>query len=101
MEIKKVGAWSVAKVMGVTYALIGLIFGIFVALAALLGVLGAATSDSGGLAEAIGFGIGGGLIGIVVLPIFYGIMGLIVGLISAVLYNLVARLVGGIRIETS
>ena len=100
MEIKKVGAWSAAKVMGATYALIGLIFGIFVALAALLGVLGAA-ANSGGLAEAIGFGIGGGLIGIVVLPIFYGIMGLIVGLISAALYNVVARLVGGIRIETS
>ena len=56
---------------------------------------------SGGLAEAIGFGIGGGLIGIVVLPIFYGIVGLIFGLISAALYNVVARLVGGIRIETS
>jgi hypothetical protein len=85
----------------VSYALIGLIFGIFVALAALLGVLGAAAANSGGLAETIGFGIGGGLIGIVVLPIFYGIMGLIVGLISAALYNVVARLVGGIRIETS
>jgi hypothetical protein len=36
-----------------------------------------------------------------VLPIFYWIMGLIVGLISAALYNVVARLVGGIRIETS
>ena len=101
MEVKKVGAWSAAKVMGATYALIGLIFGIFVAVAALLGVLGAAAANSGGLAEAIGFGIGGGLIGIVVLPIFYGIVGLIFGLISAALYNVVARLVGGIRIETS
>ena len=101
MEVKKVGAWSAAKVMGATHALIGLIFGIFVAVAALLGVLGAAAANSGGLAEAIGFGIGGGLIGIVVLPIFYGIVGLIFGLISAALYNVVARLVGGIRIETS
>ncbi len=101
MEVKRVGAWSAAKVMGATYALLGLIFGIFVALAALLGVLGAAAANSGGLAEAVGFGIGGGLIGIVVLPIFYGIMGLVIGLISAALYNLVARFVGGIRIETS
>ncbi len=101
MEVKRVGAWSAAKVFGATYALIGLIFGIFVALAALLGVLGAVAADSGGLAEAIGFGIGGSLIGVIVLPISYGIMGLIVGLISAALYNVVARLVGGIRIETS
>jgi len=63
VEIKKVGAWSAAKVMGATYALIGQIFGIFVALAALLGVLGAAAANSGGLTETIGFGIGGGLIG--------------------------------------
>ena len=63
MEIRRLGVGSVAKVMCLLYALIGLIIGLFVALAALLGVLGAAAGDSGlGPAE-LGFGIGGGIVG--------------------------------------
>jgi hypothetical protein len=40
MEIRRIGALSAAKVLGVLYALIGLIAGLFVALGALLGALG-------------------------------------------------------------
>jgi hypothetical protein len=36
---------------------------------------------------------------VIFLPIFYGILGFVLGLITALLYNLVARLVGGIQIE--
>ena len=100
MEIRRVGVWSVAKVMCVLYALIGLIIGLFVALAALLGVLGAAAGNSDLGAAELGFGIGGDIVGLVVLPILYGVAGAIGGLIFALLYNLVTALVGGIKIET-
>jgi hypothetical protein len=100
VEIRRLGVWSVAKVTFLLYALIGLIIGLFVALAAFLGVLGAAAGDSDlGPAE-LGFGIGGGIVGLVVLPILYGIAGAISGLIFALLYNLVAALVGGIEFDT-
>ena len=36
---------------------------------------------------------------IVVLPIFYGILGAVLTAISAVLYNIVAGMIGGIQIE--
>jgi hypothetical protein len=36
---------------------------------------------------------------VIFLPIFYGIIGFVGGLISALLYNLIARLVGGIELE--
>src|SRR5215208_5839918 len=99
VEIRKLGVGSVAKVLGLLYALIGLIIGLFVALASLLGVLGAAANSNLGPAE-LGMGIGGGIVGIIVLPILYGIAGVLSGLIVALLYNLVASLVGGIKFET-
>jgi Transmembrane domain of unknown function (DUF3566) len=36
---------------------------------------------------------------IILLPIFYGVMGFVFGIIGAVLYNLVARWIGGFEVE--
>jgi hypothetical protein len=41
------------------------------------------------------FGVGA----VVVLPVFYGLMGFVGGLLSSALYNLVARTVGGVELE--
>jgi len=41
------------------------------------------------------FGMGA----IVFLPIFYGVMGIVMGALTAVLYNLFAGLVGGIELD--
>ena len=41
------------------------------------------------------FGVGA----IVFLPIFYGIMGLVGGLLAAIFYNLAAKMMGGIQID--
>jgi hypothetical protein len=41
------------------------------------------------------FGVGS----VVFLPIFYGILGFVFGLIGALFYNGIARLIGGVEIE--
>ena len=42
------------------------------------------------------FGVGA----IIFLPLFYGVMGVVLGAISAGLYNLIAGMLGGIEVET-
>jgi hypothetical protein len=84
---------SVAKTLGVLYAALGLLFGALVALFSMA-------------APGMGFGRGGGFFpmmggvaSIIVLPIIYGVIGFVVGLITAWIYNMVAGATGGIEIE--
>jgi hypothetical protein len=93
MVIKRFGPLSVGKVAGVLYAAMGLVVGLIVALATTIGGL-AGRSEFGALS--------GGLVGvgaIVVLPLFYGVLGFIVAVIAAWLYNVAAGFVGGIEID--
>ena len=43
--------------------------------------------------------MGLGFASIIAMPIIYGIMGFIGGLIGGVLYNLIDKIIGGIKIE--
>jgi hypothetical protein len=98
MVIKRVWVWPAARMAGTLYATIGLIVGLLVAVASLVGAAFAPMAhDQTGLPPWFGalFGVGA----IVILPIFYGIIGLVGGAISAGLYNLFAGLVGGIQID--
>lgn len=90
MKIKRITPKSLAKVLGLVYAFMGFIFGAVMTLIALV------TSDS----DAGGLGIFMGIGAVILLPIMYGIMGLIGGYITAWLYNFSAGKVGGIEIET-
>ena len=96
MVVKRIGVMSSAKLSGMLYALIGLIIGAFVSLVAVLGVAFGVSSESP-------FGALGGLIfgvaAVIALPILYGVIGFIAGLLMAALYNLVARIAGGLEIE--
>ena len=97
MRITHIGPLSVAKVAFVLYAALGLIFGGILALAAVLGAsFGAAAGEEGAWMGAV-FGVGA----VVILPIFYGVMGALMGLLMAWLYNVVAGFVGGVEIRTS
>ena len=40
------------------------------------------------------------MVGAIALPIFYGICGFVGGVIQALIYNIAAGVIGGIRIET-
>jgi len=98
MIIRRVGVLSLGKVLGVLYAGIGLILGLIFSLLSVLGAaFGAALNDAGGPEAMFGalFGIGA----IILLPILYGVLGFLSGLLTAALYNLTARLVGGLELD--
>ena len=89
MVINRVGPLSSAKVVGLLYAILGLAMGALLSLVAAVG----------------GFGHGGpagpffGIAAVVFLPVAYGIMGFVMTLIMAALYNALAKLVGGVEID--
>lgn len=91
MELKSIGVISCAKVLGLMYAVMGLVLG---GLISLISLLGAAVSTHGGI-QGMLFGVGA----IIFLPIFYGVLGAIGGLLFALLYNLVARFSGGLELD--
>ncbi|MBP1637000.1 MAG: hypothetical protein H6Q10_3574 [Acidobacteria bacterium] len=95
MVIKSIGPVSCAKVAAVLYGGMGLIAGALVSLASLAG--GFSSSDTGGAAIGLLFGMGA----IVLMPILYGVLGFVVTLVGAWLYNVAAGAVGGIEIDMS
>lgn len=99
LQIKKLGVLSVAKIeaaiMLVMCLLISIPYGLFIIGFSLMG---ASIGGRGGLALG-GGGVIAGLLVMVGLPIFYGVIGFIAGAIAALLYNLFAGMVGGIEIE--
>ena len=85
---------------GLLYACIGLIFLPFFALAGLVGAFAQQTQQAqsagaipAALTAAVMFGFG------IFMPVFYGVVGFIFGVISAAIYNLIARWIGGIEVE--
>jgi hypothetical protein len=100
MVLRRIGVWSAAKLNGVLYACIGLVIGLVVSLASMLGALaGSQLSADSGFG---GFGVPAMFIGvgaIVVLPVLYGVLGMIGGAIGAGVYNLAAGVFGGIELE--
>jgi len=93
-ELKKVGVMSVAKVSAVLSAIYGLVMGVFFALSA--SYLTVLVPTAGASA---GFFLSFGILSIIVMPIFFAIGGFIGGAVGAFLYNLVAKAVGGIKME--
>jgi hypothetical protein len=80
-RIGRISPGQSAKVMGILYTILGVLFAPFMIIAGLAG------SDNFGLI----FGL--------LMPIAYGVIGVISGALGSVLYNLVARWVGGFELE--
>jgi hypothetical protein len=93
MTIKRVGPLSCAKIAGTLYAVLGLVVGIFVSLAALVGAFASNRGDAGGLG--VLFGVGA----VVAIPVFYGCIGFVGTLVMAGLYNALAGALGGIEVD--
>ena len=95
MVIKRVGPLSVAKNVGILYALLGLVFGLIFSMISMAG--GFAAGDDSPLP--MGFGAMLGVGAVIFLPILYACMGFIGALIGAVLYNMAAGIVGGVEVD--
>ena len=90
MVIRRVEPVSAAKIAGVLYALMGLLFALLFA---------AIGSMAGGLTQSVMPFAGVGVAAIIILPIVYGCIGFIATLIMTALYNVVAGWVGGVEIQ--
>ena len=90
-EIKAVNIISVAKVMGILYGILGLLF------IPMFLIMTAAAGLSGQKDAALGAGIG--IVFALAMPIFYGLMGFVMGALMAWIYNLVAGRWGGIELD--
>ena len=89
--VKSVGVLSVAKILGLIYACMGLIFAPVLLLFGMLGSL--LGQDKNPFAGMVGVTLA------LLIPVIYGAMGFIIGAIGALLYNLFAKLVGGLELE--
>ena len=88
-RVKRIGVASLAALSGLIHAVMGLFVGLAVA------VVSFTT-----LAEEIPFLHGPllAVLAIVLLPLVYGAAGFVLGAVTAVVYNLAAQLVGGVRL---
>ena len=78
MVINRIAPFSLAKISGTLYTIIGLITSALVSLVAMAGAMAASGSDGGSMFGAM-FGVGA----IVLLPILYGCIGFVASLIGA------------------
>jgi hypothetical protein len=101
MTIRRFNVFSVAKIQGFLGVVIGLLIGVVYGL--IFMIFGAAISSLAPQADsqALG-GVGAIVVGLIIMiavPVFYGILGFIGGAIGALVYNLAAGVVGGLKFE--
>ena len=101
MTIRRFNVFSVAKIQGFLAFVIGLLIGVIYGFAFM--IFGAAISSLApqGDSQAMG-GVGAIVIGLVIMiavPILYSIIGFIGGAIGALVYNLAAGVVGGVKFD--
>ena len=96
-EIERIDLMSCAKLLGALGAIMGLIGGVVFALMTHFGPFADISQgrDETDPILLIGYGV------IVVAPIAYGLVGVLYGLLIAGIYNIVASLVGGVKIRLS
>lgn len=103
MIVKSIRVLSLAKITGTIYATLGLIFGLIFSLVSVLGVaVGSLVESANGNPEALfgtAFGLIFGLGAVIILPILYGAMGFLGGLVVSAVYNFAARTIGGLELE--
>ena len=101
IEVKRVDLWTLFRLVFFLYAAIGLIAGMFYAFLMMV---------AGGFGEALigedipGLSLITGFLGIILVPVLafvYGAIGAVVFTIGGALFNLVARVGGGLRFEVA
>jgi len=99
--VRRVGVLSIAKIEGFLMFIVGLIVGVLYGLAFML--FGVTVSSFSGRSDSQALsGVSAVVIGLLIMigvPIFYGIMGFIGGAIGGLIYNIASGIVGGIKLE--
>jgi hypothetical protein len=90
-RIKRFAPLQLGKIFGLVYGIMGLLFCPLFLLMILWAPHGQNPQKVGVMAFGAGFAL--------LMPILYGIMGFIGGIISAFVYNVIAKWVGGIEVE--
>jgi hypothetical protein len=90
-RIQRISVAQFAKVLGVLYLLLGLVFAVIFGLFSGMMPGSAAPSPMFGMGSRIGF--------VIVMPLLYACLGVVFGALMAAFYNLVAGWVGGIEID--
>ncbi len=85
VQIKSLNSKSLAKVSGLMYLILAVIFSPFILLMA--------------NAEDKALGLTGSIFVIIFFVLFYGIVGVIGGFLTGVIYNFIAKKFGGIEME--
>jgi len=93
--VRKVGALSLATTSAMGGVFVGLVFGIFVTILYL--IVGSALSAAG-MASTSSYSSFMGPFAIIVFPISFGLSGFFSGLIGGWIYNLSAKITGGIKL---
>jgi hypothetical protein len=83
-RIKKFSPLQLGKISGIMYVIVSLIFVPFLLLAALFG-----SSKDGGISIVL----------VIFIPVIYGVMGFLTGVLGGFVYNMCAKIVGGIEVE--
>jgi hypothetical protein len=94
MQLKRIGPISLARLAAGLYGAIGLFIGACFAIAAMVGMTVAHEASDASPMLGLVFGVGA----IVFLPLIYGVLGALMALVVAALYNLLAGWLGGIEL---
>ncbi|AKB23945.1 hypothetical protein MSMTP_0476 [Methanosarcina sp. MTP4] len=89
--VKEIDPVAYGKILAILYGTMGLVFGLFTTVTAFMGF---SMPDSLGI-----FSLIFGKWAIVSLPVFYGVSGYFIGLITGALYNAVVGSKKGFRVE--
>jgi ABC-type Co2+ transport system permease subunit len=99
-RIKRITPLQAGKMLGILYGCMGLIFLPIFALAGVAGAFAQTAQQNQAGAHPPAAILGGMMLGFgIMLPVFYAVFGFIFGIISAAIYNLIARWIGGIEVE--
>jgi hypothetical protein len=93
--LKRLEPFQFGKIMGVLYGLMSLFFVPFLLMFGLIASV--VPKVPGGPNTAFPAGIA--IVMAILMPVMYGLMGFVTGLIGALLYNVVAKWMGGIQVE--
>lgn len=94
-RVKSFDVMSVAKISGLCYGIMGLVFVPFFLLIGM--VAGQAGKQAGGMPPGFAAMFGVGMA--VMMPVMYAVMGFLMGALGAFIYNLISKWIGGIEVE--